>query len=566
MRYALGLVIWFLATSGLLAADQTKSKTNSDQPDPFQLGILIGGKSWDMSDADSDKARKNFQRAELQTPANEAIIGFLLTNPNNYDLQYTCVYRDTLLYNEKTETVEAGKPCPNVAHNTQSLYIESLKVDFTSKAKGTIQISCRLYDIDTGTVTLTKPDPPPPLPPVPPPAPPTAPVSTPRLVHPHHYVHSPYRRHYVHAAYRRHRGTAHRPYPAYAAPAVPGRPVAVVAPSAPPAEPSSPTPCVTTKTSQRIVGVQVSLQPPPSFQLGIVTEKNDLQLFDSSSSTSDNRVSTVKFQTADQPISGFLLAHKTQGDSQKSPPPFDCSCAYKQDAVPASPEKTGLEGKLCPDPTGLSKPVYLTNLDVVDNPKNTIKTSCWLYDTKNKTPLPGPETAPAPCKTSDDTRIVGVQISVLSPAPPSPLLLTMDILASGIWNQTPSFFGTTDNESQVFALSTSGAHEPIVGVFLRNETPAFGFNYKCVFRDTVHKQDVPKPVSAGEPCIGDTVDAKSLYLKELSIEPTSDPAAKFTLSCTLSDSDKPVSPCKTATDSQRIVGIQVEIQPPPLKP
>src|ERR1700675_2582651 len=105
MRYALGLVIWLLATSGLFAADQTKSKTNSDQPQPLQLGILIGGKSWDMTDAYPDKARKNSQKAEFYVPSNEPIIGFLLTDPNNYGLQYTCSYRDTLLGNDKTETV-----------------------------------------------------------------------------------------------------------------------------------------------------------------------------------------------------------------------------------------------------------------------------------------------------------------------------------------------------------------------------------------------------------------------------------------------------------------------------
>src|ERR1700683_3316911 len=136
MRFVLGLVIWLLATSGLFAAEQTKSKTSSDQPQPVQMGILIGGKSWDMTDTYPDKARKNAQKAALYAPSNEPIIGFLLIDPNDYGLQYTCTYRDTLLYNEKTETVQAGTPCPNVLHNTQSLYIESLKGKFVSKTTG----------------------------------------------------------------------------------------------------------------------------------------------------------------------------------------------------------------------------------------------------------------------------------------------------------------------------------------------------------------------------------------------------------------------------------------------
>ena len=112
MRYVLGLVFLLLVTSGLCAADKTKSKTSSDQPVPLQLGILIGGKSWDLADTYPDKSRKNSQKAELHTPRNEAIIGFSLTDQNEYGLQYTCTYKDTLIGNEKTETVERRETLP----------------------------------------------------------------------------------------------------------------------------------------------------------------------------------------------------------------------------------------------------------------------------------------------------------------------------------------------------------------------------------------------------------------------------------------------------------------------
>jgi hypothetical protein len=175
MRYALGLVVWLLATSGLLAADQTKSKSTSGTPGPIQLGILVGGKAWDMADFSPDKTDQGFQTAALYTRADEPIIGILLTNPNNYDFEYTCVYRDSLLDNDKTETVKAGQPCPSIPHNTQSLYVKSLSAKFTSEPAGQIKISCALFDPGTPPYT------PPPLP-LPHSAPPVPPPLTPSCV------------------------------------------------------------------------------------------------------------------------------------------------------------------------------------------------------------------------------------------------------------------------------------------------------------------------------------------------------------------------------------------------
>jgi hypothetical protein len=747
MRYALGLAIWLLATSGLFAADQTKSKTSPDQPQPLQMGILIGGKSWDMADTYPDKARKNSQKAELNAPSNEPIIGFLLTDPNNYGLQYTCSYRDTLLYNKKTETVPAGTPCPNVPHNTQSLYIESLKVEFAAKttdasgtasaagATGNIKISCRLFDISTGVMTLSDTDPPTlaalPVRPEPAASRPEPPIRPAHAAHPHHYVHAAHRRH----------GVWHRAHVAYAAPPVPILIPVVILPPVPPAEPPAPTPCATTRATQRIVGVEISLQPPPpppppspppSLQLGVLLSGNykDFQLSDSSPDPANGNVPTVKFQTStDQSISGFFLKHQTQDKSQKLANPFQYSCAYKQDildgATPppdpikgtgtedkpcpdlagvnkpvylsslavtddpsgtikiscwlydrnskativtapatlcttsdterivgiqislqppptlqmgvllsgkkdfqlsvSSPDKANNnvptvdfpagdqpisgfslkhqtsdenpkvenpfqysctykqgvvagqaaplemsakadEGKPCPDPAGVTGPVYLTGLDIVDSPKGTIKISCSLYDPKSKAPIVS--APPTACKATDDTqRIVGVHVSVQPPPPPPRPLLQLRILASEKkeWSTTQSFSALTDTGGQTFAAPTPPAHDPIVGVFLRNETPDFGFLYTCVLHDVKQNRNVPITVPAGVSCIGDTSNAEELYVSELTVEPTGNPPAQFTISCTLSDSDKPGRPCKTAPDSsQRIVGVQVDIQLPPL--
>jgi hypothetical protein len=494
MRYALGLVVWLLATSGLLAADQTMSKSTSSTPGPIQLGILVGGTAWDMANLSPDKTDPGFQTAELHTLGSEPIIGVLLTNPNNYGLQYTCVYRDSLLGNDKTETVKAGLPCPNVPHNTQSLYVKSLSAELTSQPGGKIKISCSLFDYITKRTTETHTD-----------------LDRPPFTSP----------------------------------------------------PSPTAPCATTEDTQRIVGVKIEIQPAPGplLQLGILVSGKAWDLTDSSPDKTAPSLQTAELHTTtNQAIIGISLTNRNPKDN------FQYVCVYR-DSQNKEHTETVKAGVSCPDFTLNTDSAYLESLsiDQTSMPSVKIDISCQLFDSNTKS-LTSTDTSanPAiPCATTKDTqRIVGVTIKIRSPPPPTPTL-QLGILVTGKgWNLANAPADKTI--PQTVELHTP-ASEAIAGIWLAN----YALRYTCVYRDSQNAEKT-ETVKAGVSCPDFSHNTDAAYLKSLSVESTSTPAAKIDISCTLYDSEtkvwtqtdtgaNPSTPCATTTDTQRIVGARITI-------
>jgi hypothetical protein len=157
MRYTPALAVLLWMTNGFLdliqigpgvatAMAQTPPPVTSNELPTFQMGVLVGGKAWDMTAAWTD-GNDGTQTAKILTPKGAAIIGVLLKNSSklDFDFQYACTYRASSLGDDKTETQKSGTACPNVSP-IQSLYLKGLNLNLTGNYKGKVSMACWIYD------------------------------------------------------------------------------------------------------------------------------------------------------------------------------------------------------------------------------------------------------------------------------------------------------------------------------------------------------------------------------------------------------------------------------------
>jgi Phosphatidylethanolamine-binding protein len=98
----------------------------------FEVGVLVGGKPWDITESmmvKDIKGAAHLQSVTIKTPHKAAIAAIYINNTSKlpFDVEYTCVYRSARLLVDKSETQKNGKPCPSVGP-TESLYVKRLTV------------------------------------------------------------------------------------------------------------------------------------------------------------------------------------------------------------------------------------------------------------------------------------------------------------------------------------------------------------------------------------------------------------------------------------------------------